>query len=57
VKHRAKSADDEVMTFIFPKPGRLYGVTRLSQPVIKIENINFTYPAPSARSCTTSQST
>jgi len=44
VKNRAASAEDEVMTFVFPKPGRLYGVSRLSQPVIRLENINFTYP-------------
>jgi len=44
VKHRAKSAEEEVMTFVFPKPGRLYGVSRLSQPVLKLDNIDFTYP-------------
>ena len=44
IKHRAKSAEEEEMTFTFPKPGRLYGVARLSQPVIRIENVNYTYP-------------
>lgn len=44
VKHRAKSAEEDEMVFIFPKPGRLYGVSRLSQPVLKCEDINFIYP-------------